>query len=311
MFSCIKKEALIYFNLNILKEVKLFYHKPVLLKEALDHLVINKNGAYVDATLGGGGHSSAILKILGEKGKLICLDQDIEALNYSKYLKDDSRVNIIQDNFVNIDVILYLLEINKVDGILMDIGLSSWQIDQPERGFSYMHDAKLDMRMNRENSLTAYEIVNNYEEEKLANIIFEYGEERFSRKISKYIIEERKRNKIETTFQLASIIRRAVKGSNLSFLKRVFQALRIEVNQELNFLKIALEKSLNLLKNRGRLAVITFHSLEDRIVKNTFKEYLEKGYQLINKKPIIATKEETNDNSRAASAKLRVIERNK
>lgn len=289
----------------------MFYHKPVLLKEALDHLVINKNGAYVDATLGGGGHSSAILKILGEKGKLICLDQDIEALNYSKYLKDDSRVNIIQDNFVNIDVILYLLEINKVDGILMDIGLSSWQIDQPERGFSYMHDAKLDMRMNRENSLTAYEIVNNYEEEKLANIIFEYGEERFSRKISKYIIEERKRNKIETTFQLASIIRRAVKGSNLSFLKRVFQALRIEVNQELNFLKIALEKSLNLLKNRGRLAVITFHSLEDRIVKNTFKEYLEKGYQLINKKPIIATKEETNDNSRAASAKLRVIERNK
>lgn len=287
----------------------MFYHKPVLLKEVLDLLITKKDGIYIDATLGGGGHSSAILESLNEKAKLVALDQDIEALNYSTYLKSDSRVKIVQENFVNIDVVLYLLEIGKIDGILMDIGLSSWQIDQPSRGFSYMHDAKLDMRMNRNMILTAYEVVNSYEEEKLANVIFEYGEERFSRKIAKYISEERKKSKIETTFQLANIVKRAVKSSNLSFLKRVFQALRIEVNQELNFLKIALEKSLNLLKIKGRLAVITFHSLEDRIVKNTFKEYADKGYQLVNKKPLIATREEIANNSRASSAKLRVIER--
>ena len=304
------------------------YHIPVLYRECIDNLVLDKDGVYLDCTLGGGGHSEGILKELSEKGKLVSIDQDQQAIDFaSERLKPyKDRWKVYKDNFENLDTVLYCAGADKIDGILMDIGVSSTQLDDEERGFSYRFDTKLDMRMDKNSSVSAYEVVNNYTEEQLSKIIFEYGEERFARKIAKYICEARKEKNIETTGELVSIIRRAYPGRSQKHpAKKTFQAIRIEVNRELEVLERAIEKAVKCLKKGGRLAIITFHSLEDRIVKNKFRE-LEKGcicppellvcmcgrkpqVKVITRKPICAGNEELKYNNRAHSAKLRVIEK--
>ena len=281
------------------------YHIPVLYYETLDNLVINPDGIYIDCTLGGGSHSEGILERLSDKGLLISIDQDTNAIEYSKKRleKFGSKWKVFKGNFENIDTIAYMAGVDKVDGILMDIGVSSKQLDDPDRGFSYRYDVKLDMRMNTEQNISAYDVVNTYSEEQLSKIIFEYGEERHARKIAKLIVEERKSSPIEKTSQ----------------------AIRIEVNRELEVLENAMSKAVDLLKIGGRLAIITFHSLEDRIVKNKFKDLATackcpkdipicvcggvKKFEVITKKPIIPIDDELKNNNRAHSSKLRILER--
>ena len=304
------------------------YHIPVLYYETLDNLVKNPDGIYIDCTLGGGSHSEGILERLSDKGLLISIDQDINAIEYSKKRleKFGSKWKVFKGNFENIDTIAYMAGVDKVDGILMDIGVSSKQLDDPERGFSYRYDVKLDMRMNIEQKISAYDVVNTYSEEQLSKIIFEYGEERYARKIAKLIIEERKSFPIEKTSDLIALIKRAYpERSSKHPAKKTFQAIRIEVNRELEVLENAISKAVELLKVGGRLAIITFHSLEDRIVKNKFKDLATackcpkdipicvcggvKKFEIITKKPIIPVDDELKNNNRAHSSKLRILER--
>ena len=304
------------------------YHIPVLYYETLDNLVINPDGIYIDCTLGGGSHSEGILERLSDKGLLISIDQDTNAIEYSKKRleKFGSKWKVFKGNFENIDTIAYMASVDKVDGILMDIGVSSKQLDDPKRGFSYRYDVKLDMRMNREQKISAYDVVNTYSEEQLSKIIFEYGEERHARKIAKLIVEERKSSPIEKTSDLIALIKRAYpERASKHPAKKTFQAIRIEVNRELEVLENAMSKAIELLKVSGRLAIITFHSLEDRIVKNKFKDLATackcpkdipicvcggvKKFEIITKKPIIPIDDELKNNNRAHSSKLRILER--
>ena len=304
------------------------YHIPVLYYETLDNLVINPDGVYIDCTLGGGSHSEGILERLSDKGLLISIDQDSNAIEYSKKRleKFGPKWKVFKGNFENIDTIAYMAGVDKVDGILMDIGVSSKQLDDPERGFSYRYDVKLDMRMNTEQKISAYDVVNTYSEEQLSKIIFEYGEERYARKIAKLIVEERKSFPIEKTSDLIALIKRAYpERSSKHPAKKTFQAIRIEVNRELEVLENAISKAVELLKVGGRLAIITFHSLEDRIVKNKFKDLATackcpkdipicvcggvKKFEIITKKPIIPIDDELKNNNRAHSSKLRILER--
>ena len=306
-----------------------FIHKPVLLNECIEGLNIRENGIYVDGTLGGAGHSSYILKKLSNKGMLIGIDRDEEALKAAKEkLKNYNNVIYVNGNHDDVENILRENDIQYVDGILLDLGVSSYQLDERNRGFSYLGENGLDMRMDQTQELTAKYVVNNYPEEKLAKIIFEYGEERFSRAIAKNICKARKEKEIQTTKELVNIIERSIPRSKQKDghpAKRTFQAIRIEVNNEIEPLYNTVLKCIKLLKDCGRLCIITFHSLEDRAVK---KAYMEaegkctcpkelpycvcgaKSYgKIINRKPIIATEEEIKENSRAKSAKLRIFER--
>ena len=304
------------------------YHIPVLYYETLDNLVINPDGIYIDCTLGGGSHSEGILERLSDKGLLISIDQDTNAIEYSKKRleKFGSKWKVFKGNFENIDTIAYMAGVDKVDGILMDIGVSSKQLDDPKRGFSYRYDVKLDMRMNTEQKISAYDVVNTYSEEQLSKIIFEYGEERHARKIAKLIVEERKSSPIEKTSDLIALIKRAYpERASKHPAKKTFQAIRIEVNRELEVLENAMSKAVDLLKIGGRLAIITFHSLEDRIVKNKFKDLATackcpkdipicmcggvKKFEIVTKKPIIPIDDELKNNNRAHSSKLRILER--
>ena len=307
-----------------------FKHKSVLLNECIENLNIKENGIYVDGTLGGAGHSYYILKKLNNTGMLIGIDRDTDALKAaSEKLKEFNNVKYVHDNHDNIAKILNDLNIEKVDGILLDLGVSSYQLDEASRGFSYMNDAKLDMRMNKEDPLSAYDVVNGYSEEKLAKIFFEYGEERYSRAIAKKICKVREEKKIETTFELVDVIKQAIPKKALREkqhpAKRVFQAIRIEVNGELIRLKNTVIDSINSLNDGGRLCIITFHSLEDKIVKHAYEQMQGKctcpkdfpvcvcGYKsygkIITKKPIISNENELEENPRARSAKLRVFEK--
>lgn len=306
-----------------------FKHEPVLLKECIQALNIKPDGIYVDGTLGGAGHSLEIVKKLSPKGLLIGIDRDTEALKAAKEkLKDYTNVKYVHDNHDNIKQILEELQINGVDGILLDLGVSSYQLDEKNRGFSYIADAELDMRMDKEQKLTAKEIVNNYSEEELARIIWEYGEERFSRQIAKNICKAREQKKIETTGELVEIIKKSIplsKQKDGHPAKRTFQAIRIEVNNEIEPLYNTILDCIDCLNKNGRLAVLTFHSLEDRAVKKAYNEaegkctcpsdlpYCVCGAKsqgkIINKKPIEATKEETERNTRSKSAKLRIFEK--
>ncbi len=307
-----------------------FKHIPVLLNECIENLKINPDGIYVDGTLGGAGHSYQIAKSLSKNGMLIGIDRDEEALNSAKQkLAEFKNIKYIKDNHDNIKNILLSLGIEKVDGILLDLGVSSYQLDEAERGFSYMQDAKLDMRMDKSQTLTAEYVVNNYKEEDLARIIYEYGEEKFSRRIARNICKYRKIEEIDTTSKLAKIIEESIPGYNKKQghpAKRTFQAIRIEVNNEIEPLYNTIMDSIDCLKSKGRLCVITFHSLEDRAVKNAFAnaegvctcppdlpycicKKQEKG-KIITKKPILPTEEEMQNNSRSKSAKLRVFEKN-
>lgn len=293
----------------------------------MDGLNIKPDGIYVDGTIGGAGHSKEIIKRLSPKGFLIGIDRDEEALKAAKEnLKEYSNYKLIHGNHDDIKEILQDLGIDEVDGILLDLGISSYQIDEKKRGFSYTGDEKLDMRMDRTQKLSAYEVINEYKEERLSQIIYEYGEEKFARKIAKNICIERMKNPIETTKQLADIIAKSVPASREGHpAKKTFQAIRIEVNNEIEPLHKTVQDSIECLKNEGRLCIITFHSLEDRAVKEAYIDaegkctcpkdlpYCvcgAKSYgKIINKKPIEATKEELENNSRSKSAKLRIFER--
>lgn len=277
-------------------------HIPIMVEEIVSDLVVNKNGVYIDATFGFGGHSKAMLSELGVMGKLIGIDRDIDALNLSDVL--DPRLLKIKANFADLDALLFLENLKDVDGILADIGLSSFQIDRSERGFSYVNEGPLDMRMDRSSSKDAKLVVNSYGEERLADIIYLYGEDRFSRKIAKAIIKKRYVKSFETTKELSDCVMNATRS--IDSVKRVFQAIRIEVNNELSNLETFLKKASSCLKINGRVAIITFHSLEDRIVKNYFKN---SNLKQIYKKAMIPTKEEMDLNSRSKSAKLRIAER--
>lgn len=304
-------------------------HIPVLLNETITGLNIKPDGIYVDLTLGRGGHSGEILKKL-QKGHLYGVDQDEVAIEESRrYLETISNnFTLIHKNFSFLDEIMEENQIEYADGILMDLGVSSPQFDEGDRGFSYREDARLDMRMDQRNPLTAYDIVNSYSLDEIFKILRDYGEEKFAYSIAKNIVEAREKAPIETTFQLVEIIKRSKPMKELAKAghpaKQSFQALRIAVNDELNVLSIALNKALKALRpHGGRLAVITFHSLEDRIVKNVFKDaavsegnrydiptqVTEKEYQLITRKPIVADEQELEINHRSISAKLRIIER--
>ena len=307
-----------------------FNHVSVLLNECIENLNIKPDGIYVDGTMGGAGHSLEIVKKLSEKGMLIGIDRDEEALAVAKErLKDFSNVKYVHDNHDNIDEIIKNLNIKGVDGILLDLGVSSYQIDEKTRGFTYMDDGPLDMRMDKSQKLTAEYIVNNYKEQDLARIIFEYGEEKFSRKIAKNICEYRKNKKIETTGELVKIIEKSIPGKfrekNSHPAKRTFQALRIEVNNEIEPLYNTIKNSITALNSKGRLCVITFHSLEDRMVKKAYVDaegkctcpkdlpYCVCGNvslgKIVTKKPILPTEKEMQENSRSRSAKLRVFEK--
>jgi 16S rRNA (cytosine1402-N4)-methyltransferase len=307
-----------------------FKHFSVMLKECIEMLDIKEDGIYIDCTLGGAGHSKEILKRLSPKGRLIGIDQDLDALKAAKEkLKDYKNVTYVHNNFYNIKEILKSLEVEKVDGILMDLGVSSYQLDEGERGFSYMKEAALDMRMNREESFSAYNVVNEYSEDELFRILRDFGEEKFSRRIAARIVEKRKIKPVETTLELVKIIDGCIpakfKREGGHPAKRTFQAIRIEVNSELSILDRTIEDGIEALNKEGIMAIITFHSLEDRIVKNKFRDLTDPCkcpkelpmcvcgkkpiIRLINKKPIEATKEELENNSRSRSAKLRVCKK--
>ncbi len=308
-----------------------FEHTTVLLKETVDGLQVKPNGIYVDCTLGGGGHSEYLLSQLSEEGRLFAFDQDDVAIEHAKtkLARYEKQVTFIKSNFRFLKRKLAEYGIDQVDGILFDLGVSSPQLDTPERGFSYHHDAPLDMRMNRDQSLTAYDIVNTWSYDQLVHIFFHYGEEKFSKQVARKIEAARNQKSIETTGELVEIIKEAIpapaRRSGGHPAKRIFQAIRIAVNDELQAFKEAVYQAIDLLKPGGRISVITFHSLEDRICKLAFKEASEgpklppglpvipKEYQptlkLITKKPIVPSEEEVETNHRARSAKLRIAEK--
>ena len=307
-----------------------FEHKSVLLEETVDLVLTKTNGRYVDCTLGAGGHSAELLRRLGPEAELICLDQDeIAITNARSKFATDQRVKIYQQNFVNLESVLKVNGLLPVDGIMFDLGVSSPQLDEAARGFSYMQDAPLDMRMDRRVKLTAEIIVNSWEPEDLIRIIRDYGEEKWATRIVKFIVEARQKEPLKTTGQLVEIIKNAIPAAARREgphpAKRTFQALRIAVNQELEVLEKALDQALICLSAGGRLAVITFHSLEDRIVKNKFQSWLGRCscppsfpickcgakplIKLVSRKAIVPSKQEITQNPRARSAKLRVAEK--
>lgn len=308
-----------------------FNHIPVLLRETISSLNIRPDGIYVDGTTGGGGHSEEILKKLGPDGRLICFDQDQDALHYAseRLMKYGSRVSFVHSNFRFMKKVLAEKGISRVNGIVLDLGVSSYQLDHAERGFSYREDAPLDMRMDRDGKTTARDIVNNYSEQELCQVIRDYGEERFASNIARRIVRERQKSPVETTLQLAGIVKEAIpskyrrRGGHPA--KKTFQAIRIELNEELDVLKDSLDDMIQILDDNGRICVITFHSLEDRIVKSIFHKNenpctcppsfpvcvcgkIPTG-KVITKKPILPGEEEIKNNSRSKSAKLRVFER--
>lgn len=308
-----------------------FKHVSVLLQETVDELQVKPKGIYVDGTLGGGGHSYEICRRLDSEGRLIGIDQDAEALNAAKKRLEEfgDRTTFVKSNYEQMSDVLCQLGIEQVDGIVLDLGVSSYQLDNAERGFSYMENAPLDMRMDREQSISARDIVNDYSEEELFRVIKEYGEERFARSIVRNICRQRLDKPIETTFELVDIIRRSMpaKARNAKGhpAKRTFQAIRIECNRELEVLRETLDTMVGLLRDGGRISIITFHSLEDRMVKTRFRQWENpctcpasfpvcvcgrkpKG-KVITRKPILPSKEEIEENTRAKSAKLRVFEK--
>ena len=309
----------------------MFNHKTVLLEEAVKGLNIKPDGIYVDCTLGGAGHSEFILSKLSDKGKLYAFDQDDVAIQHAKEKLADfgDKFHVIKSNFLYLEEELKKRNILKVDGILYDLGVSSPQLDTPERGFSYHHDAPLDMRMDKDAHLSAYDVVNEWTYESLVRIFFQYGEEKFSKQIARKIEAARAEHPIETTFQLVELIKEAIpaparrKGGHPA--KRIFQAIRIAVNDELKVFEESLYQAISLLNSGGRISVITFHSLEDRICKVTFKKQSElpelpRGLpiipeeykpklKVITRKPIAPTEEELENNNRARSAKLRIAEK--
>ena len=306
-----------------------FHHISVLLNECIDNLNIRPDGIYVDGTMGGGGHSLEIAKRL-TTGRLICIDQDPNAHEAAgkRLAEYKDRITFVRDNFGNIANILDSLGIEKIDGMLLDIGVSSHQLDEAERGFSYQQDAPLDMRMNPDRPFSAYDVVNGYDEDELDRVIFTYGEERWARRIAQFIVKEREAKPIETTGELVDIIKKAVpKGARKDGphpAKRTFQAIRIEVNGELEVLQRAIDDVAARLAVGGRLCMITFHSLEDRIVKEAFRKQENPCIcppqfpvcvcgkkplgRVITRKPILPSKEELEENPRSRSAKLRVLE---
>lgn len=308
-----------------------FIHKPVLLNECLEGLSIKSDGIYLDGTLGGAGHSLEIAKLLNEKGVLIGIDRDETAIKVSeeRLLNVRPLVKLVNDNYKNIKDVLSNLQIPKVDGILLDLGVSSYQLDNPERGFSYRFDSPLDMRMSTNDKVTAEQVVNQYTKEKLTKIFREYGEENWAVRIAEFIEEQRSKSPIKTTFELVDVIKKAIPASARTDgghpAKRVFQAIRIEVNGEISELKDAIKNAISCLNPGGRICVISFHSLEDRIIKEVFTEEARgctcppdfptcvcnknKSVNILSKKPILPTDEEILINQRAHSAKLRIAER--
>ncbi len=307
-----------------------FEHISVLLNECIEGLNIQNNGTYVDGTLGGAGHAKVICSYLSNEGHFIGIDQDNNALKVSlERLKGVApNVDIVKNNFENIDEVLLELQLNGIDGMLIDLGVSSHQLDEAARGFSYMQDAKLDMRMNQDSNFSAYEIVNTYTEDELSNIIKIYGEEKWAKRIAKFVVEARQNKEIETTYELVEIIKNAIPASARREghpAKRTFQAIRIEVNREIDIIAPTIKKIVDKLNPQGRLCIITFHSLEDRIVKHTFKELEDPctcskhlpmcvcgkipQVKIITKKPILPSEQELEHNSRSKSAKLRIIEK--
>lgn len=311
-----------------------FQHETVLLNEAVEGLNIKPNGIYVDCTLGGAGHSSLIVSHLDATGKLFAFDQDPEAMGFAKEKLSkaytEGRVTLIESNFRNLKQELRSEGVSEVDGILYDLGVSSPQFDKGERGFSYRFDGPLDMRMNTEQTLTAYDIVNKGAYEDLVRIFFQYGEEKFSKSIARRIEEYRESQPIETTFELVELIKEGIPAATRRTgghpAKRTFQALRIAVNDELRALEDSLEQAIHLLAPQGRISAISFHSLEDQIVKQTFKKYAsgsdipsdmpllpeqiqDPPLKLVNRKPILPSNEEIERNRRSKSAKLRIAER--
>lgn len=314
-----------------MEDIMNFNHKSVLLDETIENLNIKPDGIYVDGTLGGGGHAYEICSRLSDKGRFIGIDQDEAAIMAATdRLKDFSdKITIIRNNYCNMKEELNKLGIEKVDGIILDLGVSSYQLDTADRGFSYMADAPLDMRMDQRNELTAKDIVNEYSEKELFYIIKDYGEDKFAKNIAKHIVQARSQKPIETTYELNEIIKAAIPmkqriaGGHPS--KKTFQAIRIELNRELDVLKNTLDEMIDLLNDNGRICIITFHSLEDRIVKNIFRNNenpctcpsdfpvcvcgrKSKGH-VITRKPIIPSQRELEENKRAKSSKLRVFER--
>lgn len=308
-----------------------FRHKSVLLDETIDNLNIKPDGIYVDGTLGGGGHSYEIAKRLSDKGRLIGIDQDEDAIRAAteRLQEFSSRVTIVRNNYCNMNLVLDELGIDKVDGIILDLGVSSYQLDTAERGFTYKIDAPLDMRMDQRQSLTAKDIINGYSEYDLYRIIRDYGEDKFAKNIAKHIVMARQSGEITTTFQLNEIIKAAIPmkcravGGHPS--KKTYQAIRIELNHELDVLENSIDMMIDRLNSKGRICIITFHSLEDRIVKTRFKNdenpctcppdfpvcvcgKVSKG-KVITRKPILPSEEELNENKRSKSSKLRVFEK--
>ena len=308
-----------------------FKHKSVLLFETIDNLNIKPNGIYVDGTLGGGGHSFQILKRLGDGGRLIGIDQDEDALKAAgeRLAIFEDKVTTVRSNYCHMKQVLHNLGIEKVSGIVLDLGVSSYQLDEPERGFTYREDVPLDMRMDRRNPKTAKNIVNEYSEMDLFRIIRDYGEDKFAKNIAKHIVAAREKKEIETTGELIEIIKAAipakVRATGGHPAKKTFQAIRIELNEELEVLQNSLDEMIDLLEDGGRICIITFHSLEDRIVKTIYKTNenpctcpshfpvcvcgKEPKGKVITRKPIVPSDEELENNSRSKSSKLRVFER--
>lgn len=314
-----------------MEEGTVFSHKPVLLYECIESLDIKPNGIYVDGTAGGGGHSFQIASALGDGGRLIAIDRDEDAIRAAgkRLARFGDKVTLVRSNFGELESVCSELCIDRIDGILMDLGVSSYQLDTPERGFSYQADAPLDMRMDKRSSFSAYDVVNSYSEEELRNVIFGYGEEKFGGRIASEIVRTRSEKPIETTGELSEIIKKAIPAAARQGgphpAKRTFQAIRIEVNGELSVIAPAIGSAVKLLSPGGRIAVITFHSLEDREVKQSFAE-LAKGctcpkefpvcvcgnhpkLKIITKKPILPSAAELEENPRSRSAKLRVAEK--
>ncbi len=307
-----------------------FSHVSILLKECMEGLDIKPDGIYVDGTLGGGGHTFKLIQFLSG-GKVIGIDQDQDALEAAtnRLAIFGEKFIPVHSNFSNIIEVLKELDINKIDGFLLDLGVSSYQLDEAERGFSYMNDGQLDMRMNQEDEFSAYDVVNTYSEDELTRIIREYGEENWANRIAKFIVEARSEKPLETTYELVDVIKNAIPASARKDgphpAKRTFQAIRIEVNNELKIIEKTIEDAVSVMNKGGRVAIITFHSLEDRIVKNTFKR-LAQGcicppefpvcicnnkpkVKIISRKPILPSEREISENPRARSAKLRIAEK--
>ncbi|WP_409305325.1 16S rRNA (cytosine(1402)-N(4))-methyltransferase RsmH [Peribacillus sp. SCS-155] len=309
----------------------MFQHTTVLLKETVDGLNIKPDGIYVDCTLGGAGHSEYLLSKLSEEGRLYAFDQDVTAIRHAeeKLSKYGNRVTLIQNNFKHIKEELEIRGIHKVDGILYDLGVSSPQLDTPERGFSYQHDAPLDMRMDQDAGISAFDVVNNWSFQELTKIFYQYGEEKFSKQIARKIEAAREKKPIETTYELVELIKEGIpapaRRTGGHPAKRVFQAIRIAVNDELGVFEDSLHQAISLLNPEGRISVITFHSLEDRMCKTVFKKYsdlpnlppglpvipdeFKPTLKLITRKPIVASEEELEGNNRSRSAKLRIAEK--